>query len=96
MADYYTAKIIEHGPVPRGVDWNSGVLQRGRADDVSFLDAGACIVHVSAGAARRDGIRQRVLGRVGGAQRRSGGSGLVGAGNGGRVEQHLVASFDWS
>ena len=37
VADYYTAKIIEHGPVPRGVDWNSTESQELRFEQLSRL-----------------------------------------------------------
>src|SRR5438045_3337008 len=37
VADYYTAKISEHGPVPRGVDWNSTDSQELRFEQLSRL-----------------------------------------------------------
>src|SRR5437588_851028 len=61
----------------RGVDWNSGVLQRGRADDVSVVDASAGAIHVPVSAAGRHGDWQRGMGRVSIEGGGSGGTGMV-------------------
>lgn len=64
VAQYYSAKLAEHGPTPRGVDWNSGESQELRftklltvcADDrdASILDFG-CGYGALAARLRRDG-----------------------------------------
>jgi len=41
VADYYTARIMEHGPVPRGVDWSSAESQQMRFEQlVRLCDSG--------------------------------------------------------
>jgi SAM-dependent methyltransferase len=41
VADYYTARIMEHGPVPRGVDWSSAESQQIRFEQlVRLCDSG--------------------------------------------------------
>ncbi|WP_455921245.1 class I SAM-dependent methyltransferase [Pseudomonas putida] len=40
VADYYQAKIIEHGPTPQGVDWNGEASQFCRFEQLSKLFCG--------------------------------------------------------
>ncbi len=37
VSDYYTARIAEYGPVPRGVDWNSAESQQMRFEQLLRL-----------------------------------------------------------
>jgi SAM-dependent methyltransferase len=63
VAQYYSAKLAEHGPTPRGVDWNSGESQELRFTkllavcdddrDASILDFG-CGYGALAARLRRD------------------------------------------
>jgi SAM-dependent methyltransferase len=71
VARYYSAKLAEHGPTPRGVDWNSGASQELRFTklltvcdddrDASILDFG-CGYGALAARIRRDGYGGEYVG----------------------------------
>lgn len=50
VAEYYTAKLDQHGPTPAGVDWNSEQSQRLRLREVSYLvEHGYSVVDLGCG-----------------------------------------------
>jgi SAM-dependent methyltransferase len=52
VADYYSAKLAEHGETPRGVDWNGAESQRLRFEQLNKIidhPAGFCINDLGCG-----------------------------------------------
>src|SRR5262252_4850121 len=78
------------------VDRHSRLLQRRGTNHVPLVDACASVVHVSIGAARRHGDRQRTLGRGGRETRRPGWVSMVSAGHDRRTIHDPAAPADRS
>src|SRR5215831_10480874 len=77
-----------------GMDWNSGLLQRGGPDHVSVVDAGAGALHVLASSAGWNGDWKRALGRVSIERGSSGSAGMVLAGDGAGTSERLAPQVD--